>query len=101
VSREHSRDVAILRESHDTGAVGVYFATYEATKRALCPEALANGIDEPMWVEAVGGATTGAITWLVRAPMPDYANQSSPPSLPECWRISCPFGLMCALCGRS
>eukprot|EP01048_Picozoa_sp_COSAG05_P010844 COSAG05_NODE_980_length_6311_cov_21.873632_5_plen_73_part_00 len=47
------------------GRAGVYFSVYEATKRVLCPDALQAGEDEPMWVVAVGGATTGAITWLV------------------------------------
>ena len=47
---------------------GVYFSVYEATKRALCP-GLAKGESEPMWVEAVGGATTGAVTWTAVMPV--------------------------------
>ena len=47
---------------------GVYFSVYEATKRALCP-GLGKGESEPMWVEAVGGATTGAVTWTVVMPV--------------------------------
>ena len=48
----------MLREAP---AFGVYFAAYEATKRALCDwrnVALAKE-DCPMWVEALGGATPG------------------------------------------
>jgi hypothetical protein len=47
---------------------GVYFSVYEATKRALCPD-LGKGESEPMWVEAVGGATTGAVTWTAVMPV--------------------------------
>ena len=45
---------------------GVYFSVYEATKRVLCPEVVQAQEDEPMWVVAFGGATTGAITWAVK-----------------------------------
>lgn len=47
---------------------GVYFSVYEATKRALCP-GLGKNESPPMWVEAVGGATTGAVTWTVVMPV--------------------------------
>eukprot|EP00929_Paragymnodinium_shiwhaense_P064355 TRINITY_DN32225_c0_g1_i2.p1 TRINITY_DN32225_c0_g1~~TRINITY_DN32225_c0_g1_i2.p1 ORF type:complete len:291 (+),score=37.41 TRINITY_DN32225_c0_g1_i2:65-937(+) len=49
-------------------AFGIYFTTYEATKRACCPE-LKEGESEPMWVQAVGGATTGAVTWAAVMPI--------------------------------
>jgi len=49
-------------------AYGVYFSVYEATKRALCPS-LEGGKSEPMWVEALGGATTGALTWATVMPI--------------------------------
>jgi len=49
-------------------AFGIYFSMYEATKRALCPE-LRDGETEPMWVQACGGAATGAVTWAAVMPM--------------------------------
>mmetsp|Transcript_67837 Transcript_67837/g.126732 ORF Transcript_67837/g.126732 Transcript_67837/m.126732 type:complete len:291 (-) Transcript_67837:164-1036(-) len=49
-------------------AFGIYFTMYEATKRALCPT-LAKGEEEPMWVQAAGGATTGAATWTAVMPI--------------------------------
>mmetsp|Transcript_75831 Transcript_75831/g.180112 ORF Transcript_75831/g.180112 Transcript_75831/m.180112 type:complete len:291 (+) Transcript_75831:104-976(+) len=49
-------------------AFGIYFSMYEATKRALCPT-LAKGEEEPMWVQAAGGATTGAATWAAVMPI--------------------------------
>lgn len=54
----------MLREAP---AYGVYFSTYEATKRFLCPP-LQPGQAEPMWVECVGGAVTGAATWMAVMP---------------------------------
>jgi len=47
---------------------GVYFTAYEATKRVLCPT-LAPGETEPLWVQAVGGAATGALTWTAVMPL--------------------------------
>lgn len=55
----------MLREAP---AFGIYFSMYEATKRSLCPE-LAKGESEPMWVQAAGGATTGAVTWAAVMPV--------------------------------
>lgn len=55
----------VLREAP---AFGVYFSVYEATKRALCP-ALKVGEEEPMWLQALGGATTGAVTWTAVMPI--------------------------------
>lgn len=49
-------------------AFGVYFSMYEATKRSLCPS-LEEGETEPMWVQACGGAVTGAATWAAVMPM--------------------------------
>lgn len=49
-------------------AFACYFSVYEGTKRLLCPE-LRPGEHEPMWVEAAGGAVTGAITWAAVMPM--------------------------------
>lgn len=49
-------------------AFGVYFSVYEGTKRLLCPNIEAGG-HEPVWVEALGGATTGAITWITVMPV--------------------------------
>jgi hypothetical protein len=55
----------VLREAP---AFGIYFSVYEATKRALCP-ALAPGEEEPVWVQAAGGAVTGAVTWTAVMPI--------------------------------
>lgn len=55
----------MLREAP---AFGIFFSVYEATKRLLCPE-LAEGEHEPMWVEASGGAVTGAATWAAVMPI--------------------------------
>ena len=55
----------VLREAP---AFGVYFSCYEATKRTLCPM-LKDGEDEPMWVQACGGAVTGGVTWTVVMPL--------------------------------
>lgn len=59
-------------------AFGVYFSVYEATKRALCP-GLGKGESEPMWVEAVGGATTGAVTWATVMPVDVISTRVSRP----------------------
>eukprot|EP00932_Pfiesteria_piscicida_P011685 SRR837773.22892.p2 GENE.SRR837773.22892~~SRR837773.22892.p2 ORF type:complete len:194 (-),score=69.06 SRR837773.22892:47-589(-) len=55
----------MLREAP---AFGVYFSVYEGAKRALCPE-LRPTDKEPMWLEAAGGAITGAVTWTAVMPI--------------------------------
>jgi len=55
----------ILREAP---AFGFFFSVYEGTKRTLCPH-LRPGDSEPMWVEAAGGAVTGAATWTAVMPL--------------------------------
>jgi len=67
----------MLREAP---AFAVYFSVYEATKRALCPEIRPGG-SEPMWVQAAGGASTGAVTWMAVMPMDVISTRIQ--SLPE------------------
>jgi solute carrier family 25 carnitine/acylcarnitine transporter 20/29 len=55
----------MLREAP---AFGVFFSVYEGTKRLLCPT-LRPDEHEPMWVEAAGGAVTGALTWTAVMPI--------------------------------
>merc|ERR1712100_80434 len=55
----------MLREAP---AFGVFFSVYEWTKRMVCP-GLRPGESEPLWVEAAGGAVTGAVTWTAVMPM--------------------------------
>mmetsp|Transcript_62160 Transcript_62160/g.180237 ORF Transcript_62160/g.180237 Transcript_62160/m.180237 type:complete len:293 (-) Transcript_62160:7-885(-) len=64
----------------DGPAFGVYFATFEAAKRSICPE-LKAGEAPPMWVEAAAGAATGAATWM--AVMPADVISTRIQSLPE------------------
>lgn len=52
----------------DGPAFACFFSVYEGTKRLLCP-ALRPGEHEPMWVEAAGGAVTGAVTWAAVMPI--------------------------------
>lgn len=72
----------LLREGP---AFGVFFSMYEATKRLLCPE-LKPGEHEPMWVEAMGGAVTGACTWTAVMPIDVISTriQCPPDPLAEC-----------------
>jgi hypothetical protein len=63
---------------------GVYFSVYEATKRALCP-GLAKGESEPMWVEAIGGATTGAVTWTAVMPVDVVSTRVSSTACHACF----------------
>ena len=77
----------MLREAP---AFGVYFAAYEATKRALCDWRNVDLAKEdcPMWVEALGGATTGAVTWTAVMPIDVISTRvrhTPPPAQsPEC-----------------
>jgi len=61
-------------------AFGVYFSVYEGTKRWLAPDLKPND-KEPMWLEAAGGATTGAVTWTAVMPMDNISTRIQ--SLPE------------------